>query len=283
MRRREFITVLIGTAVSWPSAARAQQKATPVIGFLGSPSAAQWVPFVSSFQSGLKEIGYVEGENVTTEYRWADGQYDRLPALAAELVRRQVDVIFAAGSAAPVAAKAATASIPIVFAHGTDPIKLGLVASLNHPGGNVTGVNYLDADLAEKALGLIHELVSNVTVGATFVNPKNPNADAVTKNVQETARSLGLKLHIFNVSSAPEIDAAFASLAEQHIGMLSVAADPFLLGRRDKFVALAARYAVPAIYFARDAVAIGGLMSYGTNIRASKTNSCGCFWKAKNY
>jgi putative ABC transport system substrate-binding protein len=266
MRRRELITVLICTAVSWPPAAHAQQKPTPVIGFLGSPSAAQWVPFVSSFQSGLKEIGYVEGENVTTEYRWADGQYDRLPVLAAELVRRQVDVIFAAGSAAPLAAKAATASIPIVFAHGTDPIQLGLVASLNHPGGNVTGVNYLDANLAEKALGLIHELVPNVTVGATFVNPKNPNAAAVTRNVQETARSLGLQLHIFNVSTVPEIDAAFASLAEQRIGMLSVAADPFLLGRRDHFVALAAQYAVPAIYFARDAVAIGGLMSYGTNI-----------------
>ena len=212
-------------------------------------------------------MGYVEGENVAIEYRWADGQYDRLPALAADLVRQQVAVIFAAGSPAPaLAAKAATASIPIVFAHGIDPIQFGLVASLNQPGGNVTGVNFLGAELGEKALGLIHELVPNVIVGATFVNPKNPNADAVTRNVQETARSLGLQLHFFNVSTAPEIDTAFASLAEQQIGMLSVSADPYFLARRDQFAALAARYAVPAIYFAREVVISGGLMSYGTDI-----------------
>ena len=167
MRRREFITLLGSVTVAWPVTARAQQPALPTIGFLGSPSAAEWVPFVSSFQRGLKEMGYVEGENVAIEYRWADGQYDRLPALAADLVRRQVAVIFAAGSPAPaLAAKAATASIPIVFAHGIDPIQFGLVASLNQPGGNVTGVNFLGAELGEKALGLIHELVPNVTVGA---------------------------------------------------------------------------------------------------------------------
>ena len=267
MRRREFITLLGSVTVAWPVMARAQQPAMPVVGFLGSPSAAEWVPFVSSFQRGLKEMGYVEGENVAIEYRWADGQYDRLPALAADLVRRQVAVIFAAGSPAPaLAAKAATASIPIVFAHGIDPIQFGLVASLNQPGGNVTGVNFLGAELGGKALGLIHELVPNVTVGATFVNPKNPNADAVTRKLQETARSFGLQLRFFNVSTAPEIDTAFASFAEQQIGMLSVSGDPYFLARRDQFAALAARYAVPAIYFAREVVTAGGLMSYGTDI-----------------
>jgi len=265
VRRREFITLISGVVAAWPLGASAQQL--PVIGFLGSPSAAEWVPFVSAFQRGLKETGYIEGENVAVDYRWADGQYDRLPALAAELVARQVAVIFAAGSAVPaVAAKAATTSIPIVFALGIDPVQFGLVASLNRPGGNVTGVNFLAADLGEKALGLIHELVRNVPVGAVLVNPKNPNADAVTGNVQEMARSLGLYFHIFNVSSASEIDAAFGSITDQRIGMLLVGADPFLLSRRDQLVALAARYAIPAIYFARDLVAVGGLMSYGTNI-----------------
>jgi putative tryptophan/tyrosine transport system substrate-binding protein len=163
MRRRNFIKTVVGLAIPWPLAARAQRP-LPAIGFLGSPSAAEWVPFVSSFQRGLREMGYVDGENVAIEYRWADGQYERLPALSADLVRRQVSVIFAAGSAAPaLAAKDATASIPIVFAHGTDPIRFGLVASLNQPGGNVTGISFLAADLGEKALGLIHELVPNVT------------------------------------------------------------------------------------------------------------------------
>jgi putative tryptophan/tyrosine transport system substrate-binding protein len=212
MRRRAFIKVVAGSAITWPLAVRAQQPALPTIGFLGSPSAAEWGAFVSAFQRGLKETGYVEGENVVVDYRWADGQYDRLPALAADLVHRQVAVIFAAGSVAPaLAAKAATASIPIVFAFGIDPVKFGLVASLNRPGGNVTGVNFLGAELGEKALGLIHELVPNVTVCAMLVNPKNPNANAVTHSAQEMARSLGLQLHIFNVSTAPEIDAAFAN------------------------------------------------------------------------
>jgi putative ABC transport system substrate-binding protein len=222
---------------------------------------------VNAFQRGLKEAGYAEGENVTIEYRWADGQYDRLPVLAADLVRRRVAVILAAGSPAPaLAAKAATTTIPIVFALGVDPVQFGLVASLNRPGGNITGVNFLIAHLGEKALGLIHELVPNVAVGGMFVNPNNPNSDSITRNAQETARSLGLQLHILHVGTAAEIDAAFAGLFERQIGVLLSGPDPYLLGRRDQFVALAARHAVPAIYFAREFVSAGGLMSYGTSI-----------------
>jgi putative tryptophan/tyrosine transport system substrate-binding protein len=267
VKRRDFITLLGGAAASWPLVARAQQRAKPVIGFLGSSSAAEWLPFVNAFQRGLKEAGYVEGENVTTEYRWADGQYDRLPALAADLVSRHVAVILAAGSPAPaLAAKVATATIPIVFALGIDPVQFGLVASLNRPGGNITGVNFLIGHLVEKALGLIHELVPHVAVGGLFVNPNNPNADSVTRSAQETARSLGLQLHILNAGTAAQIDTAFARLLEQRIGVLLSGPDPFILGRRDQFVALAARNAIPAIYFVREFVSAGGLMSYGTSI-----------------
>jgi putative ABC transport system substrate-binding protein len=267
LKRREFITLLGGAAAAWPLAARGQQPAMPVIGFLGSPSAATWVPFVSAFQRGLKETGYAEGENVTIEYRWADGQYDRLPALAADLVQRQVAVIFAAGSAAPaIAAKGATSSIPIVFAHGVDPVQFGLVASLNRPGGNVTGINFLAAGLGEKALALIHEVIPSVAVAGMFVNPNNPNAESVTRNARETARSLGLQLHILNAGTAAEIESAFATFREQRIGMFASGADPFLLGQRDQFVGLAARDSVPAIYFAREFVTAGGLMSYGTSV-----------------
>jgi putative ABC transport system substrate-binding protein len=222
---------------------------------------------VTAFQGGLKESGYIEGQNVTIEYRWADGQYDRLPALAADLIRRQVSVIFAAGSAAPaLAAKAATTAIPIVFALGADPVQFGIVASLNRPGGNVTGVAFLAAGLGEKALGLIHELVPNVTVGAMLANANNPNAESVAASARETARSLGLQLHILNAGTAAEIDTAFARLSEQRIGMFLMGADPFFLGRRNQFVELAARHAVPAIYYEREFVTSGGLMSCGTSI-----------------
>jgi putative tryptophan/tyrosine transport system substrate-binding protein len=267
MKRREFITLLGAAAAAWPLAAQAQHPAMPVIGFLGSPSAAEWVPFVTAFQRGLKETGYVEGENVAIEYRWADGQYDQLPTLAAGLVRRQVAVIFAAGSAAPaLAAKGATTSVPIVFAHGTDPVQFGLVTSLNRPGGNVTGISFLTAGLGEKALALIHELVPNVTVGGMFINPNNPNAELLTRTAQETARSLGVQVHVLNAGTVAEIDTTFANLRDRGIGMLAFGADPFLLGRREQFVALAARQAIPAIYFARESVTAGGLMSYGTSI-----------------
>jgi ABC-type uncharacterized transport system substrate-binding protein len=267
VRRREFITLLGGAAAAWPLAAGAQQPATPVIGFLGTASGAEWEPFVTAYQRGLKETGNVEGENVTIEYRWADGQYDRLPGLAADLVRRQVTVIFAAGSPAPVqAAKAVTAAIPIVFALGADPVHFGLVASLNRPGGNVTGVNFLTADLGEKALALIHELVPKAALAAMLVNPNNPNADSVARNARETALSLGLQLHILNAGTAQEIDTAFASIVQQRTGVLVAGADPFFLGRRNQFVALTARHAIPAIYNAREFATAGGLMSYGTSI-----------------
>jgi putative ABC transport system substrate-binding protein len=219
------------------------------------------------FQGGLKESGFIEGQNVAIEYRWAEGQYDRLPALAADLVRRQVAVIFTAGSPAPAqAAKAATAAIPIVFALGVDPVQFGLVASLNRPGGNVTGVNFLTADLGEKALGLIHELVPNVAAGAVLMNPNNPNAESLARNARETALSLGLQLHILNAGTAQEIDSAFASIVEQRVGLLLLGADPFFVDRRDQFVALAARHAIPVIYYVREFVTVGGLMSYGTSV-----------------
>jgi putative ABC transport system substrate-binding protein len=266
VRRRRFVT-LLGGAAAWPLAARAQQSGMPVIGFLGSPSAGEWAPFVTAFQSGLKETGYVEGENLAIEYRWANGQYDRLPTLALDLVHRGVAVILAAGSPAPaLAAKAATATIPIVFANGADPVQFGLVASLNRPGGNITGVNFLAADLGEKALGLIHELTPSAAAAAVIINPNNPNADSITKIASDTARSLALELHVLKAGTSQEIDTAFTQLVEQRIGAILVAADPFFLGRRDQFVALAARHRIPAIYYMREFVTAGGLMSYGTSI-----------------
>jgi putative ABC transport system substrate-binding protein len=266
VKRREFIT-LLGGAAAWPLTVRAQQPAMPVIGFLGSPSAAEWAHLVAAFREGLKETGYVEGQNAAIEYRWADGYYDRLPRLADDLVRRNVAVLFAAGSAAPaLAAKAATATIPIVFANGADPVKLGLVASLNRPGGNITGISFLTADLGAKRLGLIHELAPNVSVGAVLINPNNPNAQSVARDARESARSLGLQFHVLNAGTDQDIDTVFAGLIQQQIGMLLISADPFFLGRRVQFVALAARHAVPTIYFAREFVAAGGLMSYGTSL-----------------
>jgi len=270
MRRREFITLLGGAGLAWPFAAHAQSPTMPVIGFLGSPPAAEWAHLVAAFREGLKETGYVEGQNAAIEYRWADGHYDRLPRLVDDLVRRNVAVIFAAGSLAPaLAAKAATATIPIVFANGADPVKSGLVASLNRPGGNITGISFLAADLGAKRLGLIHELAPNVAVGAVLINPNNPNAESVARDARESARPIGLQFHVLNASTDQDIDTAFAGLVQQRIGVLLISADPFLLGRRVQLVALAARHAVPAIYFAREFVAAGGLMSYGTNIGAA--------------
>jgi putative ABC transport system substrate-binding protein len=266
MKRREFITLLGGAAAAWPLAARAQQSAMPVIGILAMAAPEANAIRLRAIREGLRAVGYAEGQNVKVEYRWAEAHTGRLPALAAELVNRQVAAIVASGTPAALAAKAATSEIPIVFGIAIDPVDLGLVASLNRPGGNVTGIAFLAAGLGEKALALVHELVPNVAAGGMFINPNNPNAELLTRTAQETARSLGVQVHILNAGTVAEIDAAFANLREQGIGMLAFGADPFLLGRREQFVALAARQELPAIYFAREFVTAGGLMSYGTSI-----------------
>jgi putative ABC transport system substrate-binding protein len=222
---------------------------------------------VAEFRKGLSEAGYVEGKNVAIEYRWAEGQYDRLPALAADLVQRQVKVIAATGgSASALAAKKATPTIPIVFSSGDDPVRLGLVASLNRPGGNVTGVHVFVAELDAKKLGLLREMVPQATVIAMLVNPNIPNVQARLTNVREAARTVGLQVHILRASTERELDTAFASLAQLRAEALVVGADPFLNSRRDQIVALAARHAIPAIYETREYAVAGGLMSYGTSL-----------------
>ena len=266
MKRREFITLLGGAAATWPLAARAQQAAMPVVGFLNSVSPAPFARMVTGFQQGLREAGYVEGQNVTVEYRWAEGHNDRLPALAAELVGRQVAVIAATGGPAPVlAAKAATSSIPIVFVSGADPVKAGLIASLNRPGGNVTGVSPLLSALGSKRLELLHLLVPKAAVIGVLVNP-NYDADLQVREVQGAAVALGLKLKIIPASTEAEIDKAFTTLAQQGEAALFVANDPYFDSHRDQIIALAARDAIPAMYYTRGYAAAGGLISYGSNI-----------------
>jgi putative ABC transport system substrate-binding protein len=264
MRRREFIT-LLGGAAAWPVAVRAQQQAIPLIGFLNGSSAWESAHLVAAFGQGLSEIGYVDGRNVVIDYRWAEGRYDRLPTLAADLVRRQVAVI-ASNTPATIAAKAATTTIPIVFSSGGDPIKLGFVASLNRPGGNVTGVSFFSTMLEAKRLGILRELVPTAAMIAVLLNPKFPGAEAQSQEVQEAARSLSLQIRILRASTERDLDATFATLAELRAGGLLVGADPFLYSRRDYIVALATRHAVPAIYEQREFAVAGGLMSYGTNI-----------------
>ena len=266
MKRREFITLLGGAAATWPLAARAQQAAMPVVGFLNSVSPAPFARMDTGFQQGLREAGYVEGQNVTVEYRWAEGHNDRLPALAAELVGRQVAVIAATGGPAPVlAAKAATSSIPIVFVSGADPVKAGLIASLNRPGGNVTGVSPLLSALGSKRLELLHLLVPKAAVIGVLVNP-NYDADLQVREVQGAAVALGLKLKIIPASTEAEIDKAFTTLAQQGEAALFVANDPYFDSHRDQIIALAARDAIPAMYYTRGYAAAGGLISYGSNI-----------------
>jgi putative ABC transport system substrate-binding protein len=268
MRRREFITLLGGAAAAWPLAARAQQPAMPVIGFLHPASPDGMTDRLRSFRLGLKDTGYVEGENVAIEYRWAENQMDRLPALAAELVRRRVAVIAATtGAAAALAVKAATTTIPIVFSVAEDPVRLGLVASLARPGGNLTGVNMLNVELAAKRLELLRELVPEAARIAVLVNPTNAaNAESTLRDVQLAARAIGLQAQVLNASTGPEIDAAFATFVREQPDALFVVGDAFFNSRRVQLVHLATRYAMPATYGSREYAEAGGLMSYGSNV-----------------
>jgi putative ABC transport system substrate-binding protein len=266
MRRREFIT-LIGGAAAWPLVARAQQAAMPVIGFLHPASPEPNADRLRAFRQGLKDTGYVEGENVAVEYRWAEGQFDRLPVLAAELVRRQVAVIVAATISATVAAKAATTTIPVVFAVGEDPVALGLVASLARPGGNLTGINFFNYELVEKRLELLRELVPGAARVAVLVNPNSAGSAEITvKGVDAAARAIGLQVRVLNASTSHEIDAAFATFVRERPDALFVGGDAVFASRRVQLTHLATRQAIPAIYAQREYTEAGGLMSYGANV-----------------
>ena len=267
LRRRDFITLVGGAAAAWPLAARAQQPRLPVIGWLNGQSPAEYEGFLSAFRQGLNETGYIEHRNVGIEYRWAEGKYERLPAYAADLVRLGVSVIVAAGgNTTPLVAKTATVTIPIVVNTGGDPVKLGLVASFNRPGGNVTGMSFLVNELGAKRLQLLHELIPAAAAIGFLVNPTNPNSQSETSDVVTAARILGLHLQSENASSERDIDAAFARLVEQRVNALFVIDDSFFTARREQLVALAARHALPASYGARETVAAGGLMSYGPSL-----------------
>ena len=267
MKRREFMALMGGAAVLWPLGTRAQQPAMPVIGWLSARSPAEAASVLQAFRQGLGQVGYFEGKNVTIEYRWAEGRYDRLPALAAELVSRQVTVIAATGGeVSPLAAKAATTTIPIVCTLGGDPVETGLVASLNRPGGNLTGTTIMALEMASKRLDLARQLVPNATVIAMLINPTFPTASAEAREVQNAAHSLGIDINLLNASTESQIDVAFTNIVEQKNGALIIGTDPFLVGQRDQLVRLAARHMIPTIYFLREFVEAGGLMSYGPNI-----------------
>ena len=267
MKRRDFVRLVGGATLAWPLAARAQQPATPVVGFLNARSLGSDAHLVAAFRQGLSENGYVEGQNVAIEYRWAEGHYDRLPALAAELVQRQVAVIVATGgNVAALAAKAASTTVPIVSTVGGDPVMLGLIRSLNRPSGNITGVGVLTGLLGAKRLELLHELVPKATMIGVLINPTNPNAETYARDVQEAARALRQQIHILNASTEGEIDTAFATLAQLRAGALLVVTDAFFIGWRDQLVALATHHAIPAIYEIREFAAAGGLMSYGPSL-----------------
>jgi putative tryptophan/tyrosine transport system substrate-binding protein len=269
IRRREFIT-LLGGAAAWPMAARAQQTTMPVIGFLSSRSPGESENVVAAFRRGLTEGGFVEGQNVSIAFRWAEGRYERLPTLAADLVGLRVTVLFAAGGTpSALAAKAATSILPVVFAGVGDPLGAGLVASLNRPGGNVTGMSVLTTSLGAKRLEILNEMVSTPAGFAYLANPKNPVVEIELKETVEAANARGIKLHIIHASSVEELDAAFATIVTLRAGGVVVATEPFFDSQRDRLVALAMRHAVPGIYAWREYVAAGGLMSYGTSITDS--------------
>jgi putative ABC transport system substrate-binding protein len=264
MRRRDFITLVGGAAVVWPLAGRAQQAAKPVIGFLHSGAADGFLPLVAAYRRGLGEAGFKEGENVAIEFRWANGQYDLLPSMAADLVARKVAVIAAGGPPAARAAKAATATVPIVFTSGDDPVHAGFVASLNRPGGNVTGVYLFLTQLIAKKLNLLHDLLPHVTVIGAILNPVTAGGEG--KDLEAAGRALGLRVHIVNAKSVQEIEVGFATFRRQGVGAVIVGADPYYVSQRTQIVALAERYALPAMYDLRPFVDAGGLISYGTDL-----------------
>src|SRR5256886_9410276 len=267
LNRREFITLLGGAAATWPVAARAQQAAMPIVGFVEGRSAEAPVRQAALFRKGLSETGFVEGQNVIVGYHWLDGQYDRLPALMGDLVRRRVAVITAFSNAPALAAKAATTTIPIVFGVGQDPVRMGLVASLARPGGNATGINFFNQEAVAKRLGLLHDLVPKAVRIAVLVNPANTSATETTlRDIREAARALGLQIAVLNASTSREIEAAFSTLVPDRADALFVAPDSFFSGRRVQFVTLAAHHRIPAAHTQRDFVEAGGLMSYGTDI-----------------
>jgi ABC-type uncharacterized transport system substrate-binding protein len=267
MKRRDFITLLGSAAAAWPLAARAQRPTMPVIGFLHSGSPEPFASALAAFRQGLSETGYIEGQNVVIEYRWAEGKYDQLPGLAADLVRRQVTMIAAiAGNAPAQAAKAATSIIPIVFVSGGDPVSAGLIASLNRPGGNVTGVSWVATVLVPKQLELLRRLARNPAVIGALVNPSYPDHDFQIRELEEAGDALGQKIDVVRAATAHDIDTGVASLVQQGAGALIIANDPFFVNRRDQIVALVARHAIPTMYFSREFTAAGGLLSYGASL-----------------
>ena len=267
MQRRAFITLLGRATAAWPLTALAQSSAMPVVGFIRDGSADASARFAAAFRKGLNETGYVDGQNVTVEYHWMEGQYDRLPALVTDLVRRQVAVIAAPGNVPALAAKSATATIPIVFGVGGDPVQYGLVASLARPGGNATGVNFFVHEVVAKRLRLLHDLVPKAVRIAVLLNPENAAvAETTLRDVQEAAPSIGLQIQVLNASTIGEIDAAFATLAREHPDALFVAGDAFFVSQRAQLAALTARHQIPAAYSVRELAAAGGLMSYGSDL-----------------